>query len=295
MSIGANRLNGTLPKSFFSAALWNKDIELLDLSYNFFTGSLAPEFGSMKSMRGLYLSGNQFKGSIPSTVGELQSLGYLTLSSNKFQGPIPESFANILDLQHLGLSYNNLSGIIPKSLEKLTHLKYFNVSFVQLSAKIPDGGTFLNMIKICVGLLDLRNSNSRIPVQPDSPPGLVHRRISYYEIRQATNNFNEVNLIGKGNLGSVYKAIFTSGTVAAVKVLRLDLQGAFRSFDTQCQILCNIHHRNLVKGYSVPIAHCDLKPSNILWDEHMFAHVGDFGIANMFDRRPENVTEKDFG
>ena len=45
------------------------------------------------------------------------------------------------------------------------------------------------------------------------------------------------------------------------------------AIDVACA-LDYLHHR-----CPMPIVHCDLKPSNILFDCDMIAHIGDFGLA----------------
>jgi hypothetical protein len=63
------------------------------------------------------------------------------------------------------------------------------------------------------------NSGSRI-----SSAGVVHlaenfgaRQFTLEELEQATRNFNDLNLVGTGSFGLVYKGLLLDGTVVAIK------------------------------------------------------------------------------
>ncbi|KAG8490541.1 hypothetical protein CXB51_013667 [Gossypium anomalum] len=70
-------------------------------------------------------------------------------------------------------------------------------------------------------------------------------------IEAATNNFAEVNKIGAGGFGSVYKGILTDGQEIAVKRLSTTSGQGADEFQTEVVLVAKLQHRNLVKllGY----------------------------------------------
>lgn len=75
------------------------------------------------------------------------------------------------------------------------------------------------------------------------------RKFSYREIRKATENFNMV--IGRGGFGTVHKAEFSNGLVAAVKRMNKSSEQAEDEFCREIELLARLHHRHLValKGF----------------------------------------------
>lgn len=86
---------------------------LLDLSSNFLTGSIWPEFGKLIRLHVLDLKHNSLSGGIPSDLSGMTSIETIDLSFNNLTGVIPPSLVNLSFLSKFSVAYNNLSGIIP--------------------------------------------------------------------------------------------------------------------------------------------------------------------------------------
>ncbi|CAA2995894.1 probable LRR receptor-like serine threonine-kinase At3g47570 [Olea europaea subsp. europaea] len=279
MDLSYNFLKGSLAPEIGNV----KGMRELYLSGNQFSGEIPSTIGNLMDLENIIISNNQLHGPIPESFGNLISLEKLDLSKNNLSGVIPKSLEKLEDLVYFNISFNELSGEIPnrgpfKNLTpdsfigniELCGASQFKVKPCKdnttlsssrprvLKYILPSMALIVSVAIIIFYLVKCHNRNAPLPTQSSSPIAFNFKRISYYEVLNATNKFGEQNLIDKGSIGSVYKGIFSDGMIAAIKVFNLDLEGANKSFDTECQILSNIRHRNLVKVIS-SCSNLDLK------------------------------------
>ncbi|CDO96773.1 unnamed protein product [Coffea canephora] len=360
LDVHSNAFGGFIPQEIGNL-LAATDI---DLSRNKFSGNIPASVGSLKNLISFTLADNELQGSIPEVVGKMVNLESLDLSQNNLTGEIPTSLISLSHLKYFNVSFNHLHGKIPENGSFLNftiesfmsnegfcggpaHLRLLpcpnNSPQASRTKRFPRFAyillpTALTVFAVIIFelVLIMAQRRSRNHAQTNPLPPTAHERISYYDLVHATNDFGESNMIAKGSYGSVYKGVLRDGSILAIKVFNLQVEGAFKSFDAECEVLRNIRHRNLVKvisscsnhdfralvleylpngslerwlyshnyfldfrqrlnividvataldylhhGYSSPIAHCDLKPSNVLLNQDMTGHVGDFGIAKL--------------
>lgn len=362
LDVSFNKLCGSLPYEIGNLIM----LRYLDLSDNELSGPIPSVIGDCTNLEALFLSNNSFQGPIPITLTNLRGIEYIDLSFNELTGKIPP-LGSLPNLQSLNLSSNNLQGEVPKngvflnaSAVLLSHNSElcggipqlglpnclpFRKSNTKRTIGIVFGAIFVGVSVTIIALFFYVRNREK---QPGPQEAAVisfdeqHRTYSFYELKAATGNFSEENLIGRGSFGAVYRGEMRDGGLVAIKVLDMDQNGAVKSFVAECEAFRNIRHRNLVKivsscsgmdfkalvlqymengnleswihgnrgdeenrsglslkqridiavdvasameylhhGCEAPIVHCDLKPSNVLLDENMVAHVTDFGLARM--------------
>ncbi|CAO2841418.1 unnamed protein product [Amaranthus hypochondriacus] len=83
--------------------------------------------------------------------------------------------------------------------------------------------------------------------------------------------------MANGNLDHWLHPIETLNKSMGTKYLNLN-----KRLDIAVDVACALDY--LHQDCDTPIVHCDLKPSNVLLDEEMVAHIGDFGIAKILGK-----------
>ncbi|KAH0684399.1 hypothetical protein KY289_022151 [Solanum tuberosum] len=372
LHLSDNNFIGSIPTSIHNL----RSLQRLDLNNNKLTGFIGDnlylwmnqfsngiprEIGGLQNLAHLSLRHNEFQGSIPDSMNNMVGLEFLDISHNNISGTIPMSLEKLQNLKYFNVSDNKLYGEIPSggpfknfssqffiNNEALCGLSRFSVPPCPTSSRHRSNrkqmlllflllGITLVFVPISFVFLWIRyRRGKRSHQRADSLSIATTERITYYELLQAIDSLSNSNLIGSGSFGSVYKGILKSGTAIAVKVFHLQLEAAFKSFDTECEVLRSLRHRNLVKvitscsnldfkalvleympngsldkylyshnyfldirqrlsimidgtcaleyfhhGCSLHVIHCDLKPSNVLLDEDMVAHLSDFGISKL--------------
>ncbi|XP_054778370.1 probable LRR receptor-like serine/threonine-protein kinase At3g47570 [Prosopis cineraria] len=246
-----NDLSGLIPDTV------NKlhGLQCLSLSSNRLYGSIINELCQLKSPSELYLANNMFYGVVLGCLGNT-SLRKLDLSSNKLISHIRSSLWSLKDILVLDISSNALSGIIsPESQFQVhpyrkEHKHMSNKLKLVIKCSLPI--IYMVVILVVSGIVFLKCKRDHIndSTKRDLINFETSIRISYYELWQGTNGFNESNLLGFGSFGLVYKATLSNSKIVAVKVFKLEMEEALRSFDIECATMCNLCHHNLIKVIS---------------------------------------------
>ncbi|KAF5729186.1 putative Leucine-rich repeat protein kinase family protein [Tripterygium wilfordii] len=271
LDLSWNSLSGSL-----SPDIQNLKVMIqLDLSNNYLSGDVPNSFAPLTALQNLYLSNNRLQGYIPQSFGNLISLELLDLSNNSLSGEIPKSLEKLFYLKYLNVSFNRLEGAIPNGgpfpnllIQSFVGNKALcGAPWLQLPSCKPSStkrsrkvvlvyiltitASTLLVLVILLLFFRYRRSKRTVPAADEgASPLTTWRRTSYQELVRATDGFGERNLIGRGSYGLVYKGVVANGINVAVKVFNLQLEGAYRSFESECEVISNIRHRNLVKVIS---------------------------------------------
>ncbi|KAK9081941.1 hypothetical protein Syun_030923 [Stephania yunnanensis] len=191
-----------------------------------------------------------------------------------------------------------LSSIVNSS----SNLRNLNADLSFNKGAMPTEGLFKNASafsilgnnKLCGGILELQ-----LPLCPDhiqKHSNKKHQISLHLKASQLDQNLNRLLYCGlsRQRLQSLNFKFMPNGSLEKwLHPVRSDDEryitenlNLSRRLDTAIDVASALEY--LHNQCEISIVHCDLKPSNILLDEDMVDHVGDFGLAKFLQRNKNN-------
>ncbi|KAL3725695.1 hypothetical protein ACJRO7_030688 [Eucalyptus globulus] len=108
------------------------------------------------------------------------------------------------------------------------------------------------------------------------------------ELRKATDNYSQNQVLGQGGFGMVYKGMLRDGTIVAIKKSKTINRGQIEQFINEVVVLSQVNHRNIVKligcclETKLPLLVYEFIPSGTL-SQHI--HQQDNGSSLLWEDR----------
>ncbi|CDO96829.1 unnamed protein product [Coffea canephora] len=306
LNLSSNFISGSLSLEIGNLkATYDLDLSANQLAFhwqkNNLQGSIPESISNMISLEFLDLSHNNLFGVIPKSMEALKSLKECNVSFNRLSVRRSSKRKVLL----LVISLSGIAAILIIAIGALLYLRWLN------KPKTSGGTELMSAAKYerfsYYDLLHSTDNYNESNLLGEGSYGSVYKGILSDGTAVAIKVFN---LLVEGSLKSFDRECEVLKSLChqnLTKVLdscsNLDFKALvlkympngnlekwlyshnhfldmFRRINIMIDVACALEY--LHYGYDTPVVHCDLKPSNILLDEDMAAHVSDFGIAKMF-------------
>ncbi|GAY68700.1 hypothetical protein CUMW_266180 [Citrus unshiu] len=316
--LGYNRLQGSIPESFGDLI----SLKSLNLSNNNLSGSIPISLEKLSYLEDLDLSFNKLKGEIPKggSFGNFSAESFegneLLCGSPNLQVPpcktsihhksrknvlllgivLPLSTIFIIVVILLIVRYRkrvkqppNDANMPPiATCRRFSYLELCRATDRFSENNLIGRGGFGSVYKARIGegmevavkVFDLQCGRAfkSFDVECEIMKSIRHRNLIKVISSCSTEEF-KVLVLEYMPHGSLEKNLYSSNCI-------LDI---FQRLNIMVDVATALEYLHF--GYSAPVIHCDLKPSNVLLDDNMVAHLSDFGIAKLLIGEDQSMTQ----
>nr|XP_023872070.1 receptor kinase-like protein Xa21 [Quercus suber] len=298
LNLTNNTLGGEIPINLSNCSeLWQ-----IKVTNNKLIGRIPMELGSLTNLE---FTQNQLSGTLPENIGHtLPNLQMFLIGSNKFFGSIPSSFCNASKLQSLSLYNNSFVGSVPKKSKKKPSSIVSNIDLLptisyKMLHQATNGFSLNNLIGsgsfgvvykgvleqderlVAVKVLNLQNKDASKSFMAECN---VLRNVRHRNLIKILTCCSSINYNGDDFKALVFE-FMTNGSLEMWLHPMTDNDNQSKNLSILQRLIIAIDVAfalNYLHNHcEQKIIHCDLKPSNILLDSDMIAHVSDFGLSRL--------------